>query len=53
MEDVAYSLLEECYGVDKLEPIVSNNIDYEGVARDLEYDGAYWEIGSDVFEYIG
>ena len=53
LKDVAYKLLEECYGVHKLEPIIANNIDYEGVARDLEYDGIYWEIGNDVFEYIG
>ncbi|WP_458699927.1 antirestriction protein ArdA [Sulfurospirillum sp. 1307] len=53
LEDVAYSLLEDCYGVYKLDPIIANNIDYERVARDLEYGGNYWEIGSDVFEYIG
>ena len=53
MEDVAYELLEECYGVPSLPSIVANNIDYERVARDLEYDGTYWEIGDDVFEYIG
>lgn len=53
LEDVAYSLLEDCYGVYKLDPIIANNIDYEGVARDLEYDGTYWEIGNDVFEYMG
>ena len=53
LEDVAYEFLEECYGVNKLEPIITNNIDYEGVARELEYDGTYWEIGDDVFEYIG
>jgi len=53
IEDVAYSLLEDCYGVYKLEPIIANNIDYEGVARDLEYDGTYFEKGGDVFEYIG
>jgi len=53
MEDVAYSLLEECYGVYKLDPIIANNIDYERVAERLESDGTYWEIGDDVFEYIG
>ncbi len=53
LEDVAYKLLEECCGVHKLEPIIANHIDYEGVARDLEHDGTYWEIGDDVFEYIG
>jgi len=53
MEDVAYSLLEDCYGVYKLEPIIANNIDYEKVAQDLEYGGNYWEVGNDVFEYRG
>lgn len=53
MEDVAYNLLEDCYGVYKLDPIIANNIDYERVAQDLENDGTYWEIGGDVFEYIG
>ena len=53
LEDVAYELLEECYGVHNLEPIIANHIDYKGVARELEYDGTYWEIGDDVFEYIG
>jgi len=53
MEDVAYELLDECYGVHSLPSIVANNIDYERVAKDLEYDGTYWEIGDDVFKYIG
>ncbi len=53
LEDVAYELLQECYELDKLPSIISNNIDYEGVARDLEQDGTYWEIEGDVFEYCG
>ncbi|MBV5279536.1 MAG: antirestriction protein ArdA [Campylobacteraceae bacterium] len=27
LEDMAYSLLQECYELDKLPPIISNNID--------------------------
>ena len=53
LEDVAYELMQECYGVDKLPPIIANNIDYQGIAKDLEYDGTYWEIDGDVFEYVG
>ena len=53
LEDVAYSLLQECYELDKLPPIIANNIDYEGVARELDYDGNYFEVDGDVFEYCG
>jgi len=50
---VAYDLLQECYELDKLPPLIVNNIDYEGVARELDYDGTYWEVEGDVFEYCG
>ena len=53
LSDVAYDLLQECYRVDDLPPIIANNIDYDRIARDLEYDGTYWEIGGDVYEYVG
>ncbi len=53
MEDLAYDLLQECYGVDTLPSIISNNINYENVAKDLEMDGTYFEMGNDIFEYIG
>ena len=53
MEDVAYDLMQECYRADELPSIIANNIDYEGIARELEYDGTYYEVGRDVFEYIG
>ena len=53
LEDMAYYLLQECYELDKLPPIIANNIDYEGVARELDYDGNYWEVDGDVFEYCG
>lgn len=53
IEDVAYDLLHECYNLQDIPPLIANNIDYDGIARDLEYDGTYWEIGGDVYEYIG
>lgn len=53
MEDLAYELMQECYQADLLPSIIANNIDYESIARELEYDGTYFEVGSDVFEYIG
>jgi len=53
MKDIAYELLDECYGVYQLPSIIANNIDYESVAKDLEYDGIYYEFEGDVYEYIG
>ena len=53
LSEVAFDLLQECYSVDSLPSIIANNIDYDRIARDLEYDGTYWELGDDVFEYIG
>lgn len=53
LEDVAYYLLQECYELDKLPPIIANNIDYEGVARELDCEGNYFEVDGDVFEYCG
>lgn len=53
MEDVAYDLLSECYGIDKLPSILSNHIDYEGIGRELEMDGRYYEVGNDIIEYYG
>lgn len=53
MEDIAYDLMSECYGIDKLPSIISNHIDYEGIGRDLEMDGCYYERGNDIYEYVG
>lgn len=53
LEDVAYELLQEYYKVDKLPPLIANHIDYEGVAKELDYDGTYFEVEGDVFEYCG
>lgn len=53
MEDVARHLLKERYKVDELPEIISHCIDYERVIQKLEIDGYYWQIGNDVFEYVG
>lgn len=51
LEDVAYDLMQECYNADALPSIIANHIDYEGIARDLEIEGAYTVIENDVYEY--
>lgn len=53
LEDVAYDLINECYDTQSLPSIISNNIDYKGIAVDLEYDGTYFIVDNDVFQYIG
>jgi antirestriction protein len=53
MEDVAYNLMQELYGVDMFPSIIANHIDYAAIARDLEIDGNYTVTGDDVFEYVG
>jgi len=54
MKNLAFNLIDELYGVDyKLPPIIANNIDYEGIAYELEIEGNYTVIGNDIIEYIG
>ena len=54
MNDVAFNLMDELYGVDyKLPAIIANNIDYDGIAYELEIQGNYTVINNDVIEYIG
>lgn len=53
MEDVAYDLIDSTYNFKDLPELIANNIDYDGIARDLEQDGTYWEINGDVYVYIG
>ena len=53
MSDVAYELMQDCYQADLLPPIIANNIDYDRIAKELGYDGTYFEIGSDIYEYLG
>ena len=51
MSDIAYDLMQECYQADKLPSIIANNIDYDGIAKELEYEGRYFEVGTDIYEY--
>ena len=53
MEDIAYNLIEECYGFENIPDIITNNIDYEKIGRDLEIEGSYYQIDNDIYEYIG
>jgi hypothetical protein len=53
MEELAYDLIQECYNPDALPDIISNNINYDGIAQDLEMDGCYFEVDGDIYEYIG
>ncbi len=53
MEDIAYDFIQECYNLDNIPTIISNNIDYESIARDMEIEGSYYKVDSDIYEYIG
>ena len=53
MEDIAYDFMHENYLADQLPSIISNNLDYTGIAKELEYEGFFFEVGSDIYEYSG
>jgi len=53
MEDIAEDFIEECYNLDDIPTIISNNIDYEAIARDMEIEGSYFKVENDIYEYIG
>lgn len=53
MEDVAYEYVNECYDLNSLPSIISNNIDYKSIARDMEIEGRYFEVDGDIYEYLG
>jgi len=53
MFEVAEEYLENCYDLDSLPEIIQFHIDYEGIARDLELDGTFFQDRSGVFEYLG
>ena len=53
MEDVAFSLIHDCYNLDDIPSVITNHIDYEAIGNDLELDGNYTVINDDVYEYIG
>ena len=52
MQDVAYDLISECYSLDELPSIIANNIDYERISNQLDQEGSYYRIGTDIYEYV-
>ena len=53
INSIAKEYIEESFLLDCVPDIIRNNIDYEGIARELDDDGVYFEIDGDVFEYRG
>ena len=53
MEDIAEDFIQECYNLDDIPTIISNNIDYEAIARDMEIEENYFKVENDIYEYIG
>lgn len=53
MEDIAYDYIQDCYNLDDMPSIISNNIDYESIAKDMEIEGSFYKVDSDIYEYIG
>lgn len=52
-QDIAYDFVNECYNLNDLPYIISNNIDYESIGRQMEMDGRYFEEDGDIYEYLG
>ena len=53
MRDIAEEYIEENFDLDSLSSLISNNIDYDGIAADFEMEGCYSKVGSDIFYYFG
>lgn len=53
MRDIAEEYIYTCYDLDTLPKIIAHHIDYDGIARDLEIDGSFYQEGLDIFEYLG
>ena len=52
MQELAYELVEELYDINNLPSLIGSHIDYQGIARDLEIEGRYYEIEGDIYEYM-
>ena len=53
MQDIAVEYIEENFDLDSLSPLIANNLNYDGIAADLEVDGCYFKVDSDIFYYCG
>jgi hypothetical protein len=53
MTDIAEQYIEEYTDLNGYHPLIVSHIDYEGIGRDLEIEGSFYQDGSDYFEFIG
>lgn len=53
MTNVAEQYIDEYVDLNGYSPLIVNHIDYEGIGRDLELEGGFYQDGSDYFEFIG
>ena len=51
MSDIAYDYVHECYDLENLPPLISSNIDFDAVGRELEMDGSFFHERNDIYEY--
>lgn len=51
MEQIAENFIEECYDLSNIPDIIASNIDYKSIARDLEIEGNFFEMGLNIYEY--
>lgn len=52
LEEVVEDYIESCYNLDDIPDIISNNIDYKGIAYDFEISGEYERIDSDIYHFV-
>ena len=52
MTEIAEQYIDDYVDLNGYQPIIVNHIDYEGMGRDLELDGSYYHVGSDIYQYI-
>jgi antirestriction protein len=52
MIDIAEQYIDECVDLSNVADIVKFNINYEGIARDIEIEGNYFKIDNDIYEYL-
>ena len=53
MRDIAEEFVDEFINLDGINDLIKNNLDYDGIARDLEMDGVYFEVDGDIYQYYG
>jgi len=53
MTSIAEQYIEEYTDLNSYHPLIVNHIDYEGIGRDLEMEGNFYQDGADFFEFIG